>query len=136
MGDGQPGDLDGELRRIKSEIRAESLIKSWERWKGLLNLAGSDFVAFTFSDGTHFNVNDNLTHTNRRVAVVGRRVKAILSGCTIYGTIVSASFSTPFTSVAVLWDSGALDATLTEVQFGVEDRATFQTQWKADEERR
>lgn len=123
MGTGQPGDLDGEFRRVKSEIRAESIIKSWERWLGLKNLAASGNIAFTYSSGTVFTVNDNFTSASRLVAVLGRRVRALLSGSTVYGTITAASFSSPTTTITVAWDSGSMDATLTEVQFGVEGRA-------------
>lgn len=124
MGDGQAGDLDGEFRRVKSEIRAESLIKSWERWKGLKNnVSPAGNIAFTFSSGTVFTINDNFLTATRMVAVVGRRVRALLSGSTIYGTITVATFSNPTTTVTVLWDSGAMDGTLSEIQFGAELRS-------------
>lgn len=122
IGQGTPGDLAGELRRIKSELRGDSLLKSWERWKGLLNLAATGPVAFTFSTATTFLVNDNFVGASRPVAILGRRVAAILSGSTIYGTIVAAAFASPNTTVTVQWDSGALDATLTEIQFGIQQQ--------------
>jgi hypothetical protein len=123
MDDGQPGDLDGEFRRIKSEIRALSILMSWERWKGLKNLAGTGNIAFTFVNATQFTVNDDFLNVNRNVAVIGRRVKASITGSTLYGSISAASFSSPNTTITVVWDSGSLDATLSEVQFGSEPNA-------------
>jgi hypothetical protein len=127
MDDGQAGDLDGELRLLKSEIRKESLNKSWERWLGKLNLAGTADIAFTYVSATSFTVNDNLTSASRTVAVAGRRVKATIVGSTLYGTIASAVW-TSITTVTVVWDSGSLDASLSEVQFGPELRATIAIQ--------
>jgi len=123
MGDNQPGDLDGEFRRVKSEMRDMSLAMSWERWKGLTNLASTGPIAFTYVSAQVFTVNDNFTATNRNVAIVGRRVKALLTGSTLYGTIKSATFSTPDTTITCQWDSGSLDVTLSEIQFGPEPRA-------------
>jgi hypothetical protein len=125
-GIGQAQDLSGNLRLLKSEIRSESLIKSWERWLGLLNLAGSNNVAFSFVAATQFTVNDDFTNTNRNVAAVGRRVRAFLSGSVIYGTITAANYANPNTTVTVVWDSGSLDGTLSEVQFGPEVRSLVQ----------
>ena len=123
MGTGQSGELAGEIRRLKSEIRSLSIIMSWERWLGLKNLAAIGNIAFTYSSGTVFTVNDDFLNTNRNVAVVGRRVKGMLAGSTIYGTISVSSFSAPTTTVTVVWDTGSMDATLTEVQFGPEIRS-------------
>lgn len=122
IGTGTVGDLAGELRRIKSEVRGESTTKSWERWKGLKNLAGTGDIAFTFVNGTTFTVNDNFTLSPglRPVAIVGRRVRGWIASGLIYGTISSASWSSPNTTIVVAWDSGALDATLIEIFFGLE----------------
>src|SRR5262252_2522983 len=101
MSDGAPGDLDGEFRRVKSEMRDESIIKSWERWKGLLNVAGTAFIAFTYVNQTQFSVNDNFTAEPRLVAQAGRRVRALLGTSTfIYGTILSVQFSAGSTLVS------------------------------------
>jgi len=124
IGIGTAGDLTGELRRIKSEIRDLSINMSWERWKGLKNLTGAVNITFTYVSATSFTVNDNFLSANRNVAVLNRRVKAILSTGYIYGRIISASFVAPNTGIGVVWDSGALDATLTEVQFGLELRSS------------
>jgi hypothetical protein len=123
MGISQPGSLDGELRLLKSEMRKVSIALSWERWIGLKNLAASANIAFTFSSGTEFTVNDNFVGASRLVAVLGRRVRALLLGSTVYGTITAASFSSPNTTITVSWDSGSMDGSLSEVQFGPEGRA-------------
>lgn len=122
-GAGQNQDLAGNLRLLKSEIRAESLIKSWERWTGLRNVANTADIVFTFLDSTHIVVNDNFTAEPRLVAFVGRKVRALLSGSVIFGTITAVAFAGGFTSMEVLWDSGALDATITEAQFGPDTRS-------------
>lgn len=114
------GDLTGEFRRIKSELRGDSLLKSWERWKGLLSNTTLTPIAFTFSNLTTFLVNDNFVTASRAVATSGRRVRAIQAGSTLYGTINQATYAAPNTQVTVVWDSGGLDATLNEVQFGLE----------------
>jgi len=120
LGTGEAGDLGGELRRLKSELRSLSLSMTWEHWLGLKNLAATGNVAFTYVGATQFRVNDNFTASNRNVATVGRRVKACITGSTLYGTISAATFSTPNTTITVVWDSGALDNTLTEIMFGPE----------------
>ena len=121
-GIGTSQDLSGNLRLLKSEMRAQTLNKSWEIWLGLKNLANTANIAFTYITQAQFSVNDSFVDPTRNVAVVGRRVKAILAGSTIYGTIVAAVFTT-VTTITVTWDSGALDATLSDVQFGPEPRA-------------
>jgi hypothetical protein len=122
MGDGQPGDLDGEFRRVKSEIRDLSLNMSWERWRGLRNVAGTGVIAFSYASANSFTVNDNFAVPGRNVATVGRRVKIFLSGVTLYGTITGASGGTT-TTILVALDSGSLDASLFEVQFGTESKS-------------
>lgn len=121
MSDGAPGDLDGELRRIKSEIRAESTIKSWERWLGLKNLAGTENIAFTFVSATQFTVNDNFTGSGRVESVVGRKFVAYGPGHAYMGggIITAASWSSPNTTVTVFMIDNPLDVSLVEIQFGV-----------------
>jgi len=123
MGTGQVAELAGELRLLKSEIKGAVETLSWERWKGERNLADTANVAFTFSTATVFTINDDFVGATRAVAIVGRRVRATLAASTLYGVITIASFSTPTTTVTVLWDSGAMDAGLTEIAFGAEPRA-------------
>ncbi len=125
MSDGAPGDLDGELRRIKSEIRAESILKSFERWLGIKNLAGTGNVAFTFVNPTTFTVNDDFVNAARYVAVRGRMFKAYGPGGAYIGSgwVAAASFGSPNTTVTVLMADNPLNATLSEIVFGVDPAA-------------
>jgi hypothetical protein len=128
IGIGTVGDLTGELRRIKSEIRSLSLHMSWEKWLGVRNLAGTANVTFTSVPGqpTIFVVNDNFITSTRNVALIGRRVRGIQgSGSNVWGTITGATYfpAQNTTNVAVLLDFGAFDPTLQEVQFGVEQQS-------------
>ena len=126
MGTGDSGDLAGELRRIKSEVRGISIAMSWERWLGLKNLAGTGNIAFTFVGVSQFTVNDNFVAPNRNVAVVGRKVRSMQPtgpAGFITGTISGATFSSPNTLVTVSWDAGVLSNTFTEIQFGPEPDA-------------
>ena len=117
VGDSQ--DLSGNLRLLKSVIRAVAAHVGWERWLGVKNLAASGNIAFSFSSGTVFTVNDNFTSSGRDVAFLGQRVRATLAGPTyIYGTISAApSWSSPNTTITVTWDSGSLSNPITEIEF-------------------
>lgn len=120
MGTGQSGELAGELRLIKSVVRGISIAMSWERWLGILSSTALTDIAFTYVSATTFRVNDNFTvGSGLGVAELGRRVMATVASGNILGTITNAVFSSPNTVITVTWDSTALDATLTEVQFGV-----------------
>jgi hypothetical protein len=68
----------------------------------------------TYVSGTQFTVPTNRTS----VYTVGRRVRAMVTAGTIYGTI-SASAYTSLTTVTVTWDSGSLDSGLSEVDVGI-----------------
>lgn len=122
-GTGQSQELAGNFRLLKSVLRELATHMSWERWKGVKNLAGDGNITFTFVSATQFRVNDNFTATGRNIATPYRRVRATVTAGTIYGTITSASFSSPNTTVTVAWDSGQLDTGLSEVEFGVEHRS-------------
>lgn len=82
--------LDDEVRNIKSVVRAESEAKEWVR----LGLTP------TYVSATSFTLSGD--HTDE--AVVGRRIKATLSGATRYGYILSATYGTGTTTVTVQWD--------------------------------
>jgi hypothetical protein len=124
-GVGQSQDLSGNLRLLKSEMRGLSINASWERWRGVKNLAGTANIAFTYISPTQFSVNDDFTSANRLVAVVGRRVKALMNGYpTIYGTITAASAVGSTTTVTILGLGGTgINNALYEMQFGPELRA-------------
>ena len=62
-----------------------------------------------------------MTGDKTAIYQVHRRVRAIGSTpFTIYGTITASSFSSPDTTVTVVWDSGTLNNTLTEIAVGNE----------------
>lgn len=68
----------------------------------------------TYVSSTSFTV-----PTNRTAAYsVGRRVQAVGTGYTINGTI-STSVYTTLTTVTVVWDSGSLDNTVSQVALGI-----------------
>lgn len=112
MAPGGPTELAGELRVIKSVCREESLNKSWERWAG-------QYGTLTIVDGTHFTLTGDQRTSNNGPVEVNRRIKALLSASTVYGYISAVSFATGVTTVTVVCDSGALDNTCSEIQFGV-----------------
>lgn len=72
----------------------------------------------TFVDTTHFTVPGNQTS----VLTVNRRVRASVSAGTVYGTITASAFSS-VTTVAVYWDSGALDSGLSAISYGINSAA-------------
>lgn len=110
MSPGGATELAGELRRIKSEVRGESVNKGWERWKGL-------YGTLNFIDATHFSLSGNQFTTNGGPVEITRRIKVTQTSGTAYCVIVDASFGAGVTTVTVI--GTALDAGLSEVQFGV-----------------
>src|SRR5215831_10904067 len=123
MSDGQPGDLDGELRRIKSEVRQESLTKSWERWLGLLSVSQpNSLIVFNYNGPNQFVTNESPT---RMRLFPGRRVRILDAGGEKFGTIWSVVYVAPNTAIACDLDGGlSLTAPITEVQFGVDGAST------------
>lgn len=71
----------------------------------------------TYISGTQFSVPDDRTSHYE----VGRRVQAVVTAGTIYGTVTasSAGGAPTITTITVLWDSGTLDAGLSAVSTGV-----------------
>lgn len=74
----------------------------------------STFVV-SFSNGTTFTVSGDVTDTYQ----TNRRVRATIGSGNIYGRIDSSTFALGVTTVVVTWDSGALDATLTAVDYAL-----------------
>jgi hypothetical protein len=70
-----------------------------------------------FVDETHFSVPGNQTAS----FVPGTRLQATISGGSIYGTVfASSSGGTPVvTTVTVVWDSTALNSSVTSVALGI-----------------
>jgi hypothetical protein len=79
----------------------------------------STFVV-SFSNGTTFTVPGDVTDTYQ----TNRRVRATIGSGNIYGRIDSSTFALGVTTVVVTWDSGALDATLTAVDYALLSGAT------------
>jgi microcystin-dependent protein len=101
-----PSGVNDTMRQIMAGVRAWFEDFSWTN----LGTAG-----LSYETGTQFSATGNVTTTYH----VGRRVKAYGTGFgTIYGTISVTNYSAPDTTVTVVWDSGALDATLATVWIG------------------
>lgn len=97
-----PASLNDGMRQVMADIR------SWYEDPAWINYGD----ALTYSSGTVFLVTGNLT---TRYAV-GRRIRAIgTTPFTIEGTITASSFSSPNTTVTVVWDSGSMNNTLSNV---------------------
>lgn len=84
------GLLGAQIRNCKSVVRAESENKAWVR---LGEVA-------TYVSATSFTLSGDW----RTVASVGRRVKATITGGSVYGTIITSSFASSTTTVTVQWD--------------------------------
>lgn len=102
---GSPATVDDFFRSVESIIRQESLLKSWE-------IRGN---AVTYVSGTTFT----MTGDQSSFFAAGRRIKAA-GASTIYGAIVSTSFNGAISTVTILPDSGSLDASLSNVQLGID----------------
>lgn len=68
----------------------------------------------TFVSSTSFRIGANVTASYR----VGQRIR-ISDSSTLYGTIASATFSSPNTTIAVTLDSGTISASITAVAVGL-----------------
>ena len=66
-----------------------------------------------YASGTTFTVAGDQTG----YYLAGRRLRAVNSSTTIYGAVVSATFSTN-TTITAVWDSGSLDAGLSSLKVG------------------
>ncbi len=70
---------------------------------------------FTYLSATQFSTPGDVTGTFQ----VNRRVQAVVSAGTIYGTITASSYASGVTTVTVSWDSGSLDSGLSAVNVGI-----------------
>lgn len=84
------GQLDDEVRNIKSVVRGESNYKNWEQ-PGLTPTYVSS-TSFTFEGD------------QRDIAIVGRKLKATVNSRTVYGFVSNASYTTDNTTIACTWD--------------------------------
>jgi hypothetical protein len=102
---GSPATVDDFFRSAFKITRDESLLKSWE-------IRGN---ATTYVSGTTFTMPGDQT----AFFVAGRRIKPA-GASTIYGAIVSSSYNGAITTTTILPDSGTLDASLSNVQLGID----------------
>jgi hypothetical protein len=82
------------------------------------NLTDYQFIdqtdSLTYISGTKFSVPGD----KRSIYSGGRRIKAIVSAGTIYGTVAAVAYST-VTTVTVMWESGSLDSGLSLISVGI-----------------
>lgn len=94
------GQLDDEVRNIKSVVRAESRAKQWERCA----------LTPTYVNETAFTLPGDVRDT----AIIGRRIKATVNSRVVYAYISNSTYSAPNTTVALKPDKVYFsDATLT-----------------------
>lgn len=88
-----PNALNDGIRQIMADIRAQEEEGGWFDWGH----------ACTYASATSFTVPTDLTGIYRQ----NRRIRAVGSATgTIFGTVASSSYSSPNTTVTVLWPSG------------------------------
>lgn len=129
MSAGSSNDAAGWVRLIESTMRYRSSVGgSWEEWLGINAPYSPSPAAPVYVAANQFTLTGDWTTASpgnyRAIALVGRRVKAYTSGnpapVGMLGTITAAAFSSPNTTVTVAWDNNAaIDASLSEVQFGI-----------------
>lgn len=98
---------------------------AWDNIAGLNDITASVTVSEwtatgltpTYISSTSFSVSGNNTST----FVLNRRVKIVVSAGTVYGYVVSSSFSTPNTTIVIRPDSTVLDAGISSVSVGLQD---------------
>lgn len=101
-----PSAVNAVQRQVMAEVRA------WYEDAAWVDFGHS---GLTYVDATNFRVTGDKT----AIYHVGRRVRAIgTAPFTIYGRISATSYSSPNTTVTVVWDSGSLGASLSEVAVG------------------
>jgi hypothetical protein len=98
-----PSTLNDGGRQFQADVRSWYQTSVWINWGHTPTRTGN----------TTFTVSTDQT----AVYLVGRRIKCTDSS-TIYGTIVSSSYSAPDTTVTIHSDSGNLSASLTAVAVG------------------
>ena len=101
------------FQQIQSSLRGVSLTSEWTDLNGLTDTTWVGGLTPTFINATSFSYQGDQTN----YFSLNRRLKATLNASTIYGYVFSATFSAGPNSTAVVavWDSGALDATVSSV---------------------
>lgn len=75
----------------------------------------------TFATSTTFRISGDRTVDYN---LPGRRVRTVVTAGTLYGSVVSATYSVPNTTITVAMDSGSLDAGLSDVRLAIVDPTT------------
>jgi hypothetical protein len=122
MNQGSPEDLAANQRVWRATFREEGVNKGWERWLNLNTPQSPNPAPPVYASPNSFTLTGDWVDPGANypaIAVVGRRIKATVTAGTVYGTITSATFAGADTLVVCLMDVGALDAGLSEVQFGI-----------------
>lgn len=99
-----PSSVNDSARQMMADVAAWYTSPEW------LNYGQSP----TYVSATQFTVTGNQT----ALYTTGRRVRAVVTAGTIYGSIQSSVFAS-VTTVTVTWDSGNLDSGLSEVDLGI-----------------
>lgn len=106
-----PAGVNDSARQVMAELRKWYEDPAWIDW-------GHTPV---FATGTTFTITGNVTS----IYLVNTRIRAKgTTPFTIYGRITGSSFSSPNTTITVVWDSGTLDSTLNEVAINKFTEAT------------
>lgn len=100
-----PASVNNVVRQFMANVRAWWEAPDWIDYG----------QAIAYFDATNFNVPGDQT----ALYVANRRIRAVsTTPATIYGTITGAVYSSPNTKVTVVWDSGSMDALLSEIAVG------------------
>lgn len=101
-----PSSVNNTARQMLADTRAAFNDLIWFQYSTGNQGAGNIAVPSVYASGTSFTI------TGADVTLVytaGRRVRAVGTGTgTIYGTIASSAYSSPTTTITVVWDSGSL----------------------------
>lgn len=104
-----PASVNNNMRQVQADIR------SWyetPQWRDLGHTVA-------YASTTTFTIASNVTSSY----IAGQRIRCTDSS-TLYGSIVSSSYSAPNTTVTVTLDSGNLSASLTAVALGIDPTNT------------
>ncbi len=112
-----PSGVNDSMREVMASVRRWTDGGGWHNW-------GHTYI---YGSGTTFTVAIDVTaiyHANRRVRAVGSATG------TIYGTISGSSYSSPNTTITVVWDSGTLsnETLVISVGFLAADNKTWPLQ--------
>lgn len=104
---------------------SDNILGTWDNIAGLNDITSSvtlsEWVSTnltpSYIDSTSFSVSGNNTSTFQ----INRRLQIVVSAGTIYGSVVSSTFSSPNTTVVIQPDSTTLDSGISSVKVGLTD---------------